>query len=157
MLQEIGGSLDKVDAWVEDALAQKKKIAGYRSSHFKVRSAPAPHLREMAIKAHRAARQAKLDPDVRRHAAISLHHGRQSLNTNVDFCSRHGLLQPRHPDGSLHADLCHRSHEQLDPPTCSSSGAKPPFSAAERMRPANPTAEKVVPISERWGSNPGIR
>ena len=48
MLQEIG-DLDKVDAWVEDALAQKKKIMGIGHRVYKVLDPRAPHLREMAI------------------------------------------------------------------------------------------------------------
>jgi len=48
MLQEIG-SLDKVDGWVEDALAQKKKIMGIGHRVYKVLDPRAPHLREMAI------------------------------------------------------------------------------------------------------------
>src|SRR2546423_115014 len=49
MLQEIG-SLDHVDAWVEDALAQKKKIMGIGHRVYKVLDPRAPHLKAMAIK-----------------------------------------------------------------------------------------------------------
>src|SRR4029078_7918060 len=49
MLQEIG-SLDKVDAWVDDALAQKKKIMGIGHRVYKVLDPRAPHLKAMAVK-----------------------------------------------------------------------------------------------------------
>ncbi len=47
MLQEIG-SLANVDAWVEDALAQKKKIMGIGHRVYKVLDPRAPHLKRMA-------------------------------------------------------------------------------------------------------------
>jgi citrate synthase len=47
MLQEIG-SLDKVDAFIEDALAQKKKIMGIGHRVYKVLDPRAPHLKKMA-------------------------------------------------------------------------------------------------------------
>ena len=49
MLQEIG-DLDKVDAWIEEALAQKKKIMGIGHRVYKVLDPRAPHLKAMAIK-----------------------------------------------------------------------------------------------------------
>ena len=49
MLQEIG-SLEKVDQWIEDALAQKKKIMGIGHRVYKVLDPRAPHLKAMAIK-----------------------------------------------------------------------------------------------------------
>ena len=48
MLQEIG-SEENVDAWVENALEQKKKIMGIGHRVYKVLDPRAPHLREMAI------------------------------------------------------------------------------------------------------------
>jgi citrate synthase len=47
MLQEIG-SLDKVDAFIDDALAQKKKIMGIGHRVYKVLDPRAPHLKKMA-------------------------------------------------------------------------------------------------------------
>ena len=49
MLLEIG-SEDKVDAWVEEQLAQKKKIMGIGHRVYKVLDPRAPHLRAMAVK-----------------------------------------------------------------------------------------------------------
>ena len=49
MLQEIG-SLDKVDAYVEDCLENKKKIMGIGHRVYKVLDPRAPHLQRMAIK-----------------------------------------------------------------------------------------------------------
>src|SRR2546423_2985064 len=47
MLQEIG-SLDKVDAWVEEALANKRKIMGIGHRIYKVLDPRAPNLKKMA-------------------------------------------------------------------------------------------------------------
>ena len=49
MLLEIG-SEDNVDAWVEEQLAQKKKIMGIGHRVYKVLDPRAPHLRAMAVK-----------------------------------------------------------------------------------------------------------
>ncbi|MBL9183700.1 MAG: citrate synthase [Verrucomicrobiaceae bacterium] len=84
MLQEIG-SLDKVDAWVEDALAQKKKIMGIGHRVYKVLDPRAPHLREMAIKLTEQLGEAKWIQMSERIATIMRE--RKSLNANVDFYS----------------------------------------------------------------------
>ena len=47
MLQEIG-SLDKVDAYIDDALANKRKIMGIGHRIYKVLDPRAPHLKRMA-------------------------------------------------------------------------------------------------------------
>jgi citrate synthase len=47
MLQEIG-SLDKVDGWLEDSLANKRKIMGIGHRIYKVLDPRAPHLKRMA-------------------------------------------------------------------------------------------------------------
>ncbi len=49
MLKEIG-DLDKVDAYIDDALAQKKKIMGIGHRVYKVLDPRAPHLKKMAQK-----------------------------------------------------------------------------------------------------------
>src|SRR3979411_339738 len=49
MLQEIG-SEDKVDAYIEKQLAEKKKIMGIGRRVYKVLDPRAPHFRPMAIK-----------------------------------------------------------------------------------------------------------
>ena len=49
MLQEIGDE-DKVDAWVEEQLAQKKKIMGIGHRVYKTLDPRAPHLRAMGVK-----------------------------------------------------------------------------------------------------------
>jgi citrate synthase len=84
MLQEIG-DLDKVDAWVEDALAQKKKIMGIGHRVYKVLDPRAPHLREMAIKLTEQLGEAKWIQMSERIATIMRE--RKSLNANVDFYS----------------------------------------------------------------------
>lgn len=84
MLEEIG-SPDKVDAWVEDALAQKKKIMGIGHRVYKVLDPRAPHLREMAIKLTTQLGEAKWIQMSERIAEIMRE--RKNLNANVDFYS----------------------------------------------------------------------
>jgi citrate synthase len=84
MLEEIG-SPDKVDAWVEDALAQKKKIMGIGHRVYKVLDPRAPHLKAMAIKLSNELGEAKWIQMSERIAAIMSE--RKGLNANVDFYS----------------------------------------------------------------------
>lgn len=84
MLEEIG-SPDKVDSWVEDALAQKKKIMGIGHRVYKVLDPRAPHLREMAIQLTTQLGEAKWIQMSERIAEIMRE--RKGLNANVDFYS----------------------------------------------------------------------
>ena len=84
MLQEIG-SLDKVDAWIEDALAQKKKIMGIGHRVYKVLDPRAPHLKAMAIKLSEELGDPKWIQMSERIAQIMKE--RKGLNANVDFYS----------------------------------------------------------------------
>ena len=84
MLQEIG-SLDHVDAWIEEALAQKKKIMGIGHRVYKVLDPRAPHLKAMAIKLSEELGEAKWIQMSERIAAIMKE--RKGLNANVDFYS----------------------------------------------------------------------
>jgi citrate synthase len=84
MLQEIG-SLDKVDGWIEEALAQKKKIMGIGHRVYKVLDPRAPHLKAMAIKLSEELGDAKWIQMSERIATIMKE--RKGLNANVDFYS----------------------------------------------------------------------
>ncbi len=84
MLQEIG-SLDQVDGWVEDALAQKKKIMGIGHRVYKVLDPRAPHLREMAVQLTSQLGETKWIDMSERIAQIMRE--RKNLNANVDFYS----------------------------------------------------------------------
>jgi citrate synthase len=84
MLQEIGDE-DKVDAWVEEQLAQKKKIMGIGHRVYKVLDPRAPHLRAMAIKLSNELGEPKWIKMSERIAAIMKE--RKGLNANVDFYS----------------------------------------------------------------------
>ena len=84
MLEEIG-SPDKVDAWVEDALAQKKKIMGIGHRVYKVLDPRAPHLKAMAIKLSDQLGEAKWIQMSERIATIMKE--QKGLNANVDFYS----------------------------------------------------------------------
>jgi citrate synthase len=84
MLQEIG-SLENVDPWIEDALAQKKKIMGIGHRVYKVLDPRAPHLKAMAIKLSEQLGEAKWIQMSERIATIMKE--RKGLNANVDFYS----------------------------------------------------------------------
>jgi citrate synthase len=84
MLQEIG-SLDKVDSWIEEALAQKKKIMGIGHRVYKVLDPRAPHLKAMAIKLSEELGDPKWIQMSERIATIMKE--RKGLNANVDFYS----------------------------------------------------------------------
>ena len=84
MLQEIG-TLDKVDAYVQECLAQKKKIMGIGHRVYKVLDPRAPHLKEMAIKLSNQLGEPKWIQMSERIAQIM--RDRKHLNANVDFYS----------------------------------------------------------------------
>ncbi|HYR57536.1 MAG TPA: citrate/2-methylcitrate synthase, partial [Chthoniobacteraceae bacterium] len=84
MLEEIG-SLEKVDAWIDEALAQKKKIMGIGHRVYKVLDPRAPHLKAMAIKLSEELGEPKWIQMSERIAAIMKE--RKGLNANVDFYS----------------------------------------------------------------------
>jgi citrate synthase len=84
MLEEIG-SLDAVDAWVDESLAQKKKIMGIGHRVYKVLDPRAPHLKAMAIKLSEKLGDPKWIQMSERIATIMKE--RKGLNANVDFYS----------------------------------------------------------------------
>jgi citrate synthase len=84
MLLEIG-SEDKVDAWVDEQLAQKKKIMGIGHRVYKVLDPRAPHLRAMAIKLCEELGEPKWIHMSERIAQIMKE--KKGLNANVDFYS----------------------------------------------------------------------
>ena len=84
MLQEIG-SLDKVDAFVENALANKQKIMGIGHRVYKVLDPRAPHLKRMAQKLTAELGETKWIDMSERIAEMMLE--RKNLNANVDFYS----------------------------------------------------------------------
>jgi citrate synthase len=84
MLEEIGTE-DKVEAYVTDQLAQKKKIMGIGHRVYKVLDPRAPHLREMAIRLTEELGDAKWIRMSEKIAAIMKE--KKGLNANVDFYS----------------------------------------------------------------------
>jgi citrate synthase len=84
MLEEIG-SEDRVDAYIEDQLAQKKKIMGIGHRVYKVLDPRAPHLREMAIRLTNELGDAKWIRMSEKIAALMKE--KKGLNANVDFYS----------------------------------------------------------------------
>jgi citrate synthase len=84
MLQEIG-SPDKVDAYVEEALAQKKKIMGIGHRVYKVLDPRAPILKAMAIQLSSELGEPKWIEMSERIAALMKE--KKGLHANVDFYS----------------------------------------------------------------------
>jgi citrate synthase len=84
MLEEIG-SEDKVDAYVEKQLAEKKKIMGIGHRVYKTLDPRAPHLRGMAVKLSEKLGEPKW---IRMSERIAhLMKEKKNLNANVDFYS----------------------------------------------------------------------
>jgi citrate synthase len=84
MLQKIG-SLEKVDGWVKEQMAQKKKIMGIGHRVYKVLDPRAPHLKRMAEKLTAELGDTKWIQMSERIAQIM--HQEKGLNANVDFYS----------------------------------------------------------------------
>lgn len=84
MLEEIGSEAN-VDPWLEDALAQKKKIMGIGHRVYKVLDPRAPHLRNMAVKLTEQLGEPKWIRMSERIAQVMRE--RKGLNANVDFYS----------------------------------------------------------------------
>jgi citrate synthase len=84
MLLEIGNE-DKVDEWIEEQLAQKKKIMGIGHRVYKVLDPRAPHLRSMAVKLSEELGEPKWIRMSERIAEIMKE--KKGLNANVDFYS----------------------------------------------------------------------
>lgn len=84
MLEEIG-SEDKVDAYIEEQLAQKKKIMGIGHRVYKTLDPRAPHLQRMAIKLSEKLGDPKWIKMSERIAQLMKE--KKNLNANVDFYS----------------------------------------------------------------------
>ena len=84
MLHEIG-SLENVDSWVADALAQKKKIMGIGHRVYKVLDPRAPHLKRMAQLLSTQLGEPKWIQMSERIAELMLE--KKHLHANVDFYS----------------------------------------------------------------------
>jgi citrate synthase len=84
MLREIG-SEDKVDAYIDNQLAQKKKIMGIGHRVYKTLDPRAPHLRAMAIKLSEKIGEPKWIRMSERIAELMKQ--KKNLNANVDFYS----------------------------------------------------------------------
>jgi len=84
MLEEIG-SEDKVDAYVEKQLAEKKKIMGIGHRVYKTLDPRAPHLQKMAIKLSSQLGEPKWIKMSERIAQLMKE--KKNLNANVDFYS----------------------------------------------------------------------
>lgn len=84
MLEEIG-SEDKVDAYIDNQLAQKKKIMGIGHRVYKTLDPRAPHLRAMAIKLSEKLGEPKWIRMSERIAELMKE--KKNLNANVDFYS----------------------------------------------------------------------
>ncbi len=84
MLEEIG-SVDKVDAYVEDCLANKRKIMGIGHRVYTTLDPRAPHLKRMAQKLTKELGEPKWIQMSERIDELML--AKKNLNDNVDFYS----------------------------------------------------------------------
>ncbi|MEP6809802.1 MAG: citrate synthase [Chthoniobacterales bacterium] len=84
MLEEIG-SEDRVDAYIEEQLAQKKKIMGIGHRVYKTLDPRAPHLQRMAVKLSEKLGDPKWIKMSERIAQLMRE--KKNLNANVDFYS----------------------------------------------------------------------
>jgi citrate synthase len=84
MLEEIG-SEDKVDAYIEKQLAEKKKIMGIGHRVYKTLDPRAPHLQKMAVKLSEKLGDPKWIKMSERIAKLMKE--KKNLNANVDFYS----------------------------------------------------------------------
>ncbi len=84
MLEQIG-SEDKVDAYIEEQLAEKKKIMGIGHRVYKTLDPRAPHLQRMAVKLSEKLGDPKWIRMSERIAQLMKE--RKNLNANVDFYS----------------------------------------------------------------------
>jgi citrate synthase len=84
MLQEIGAP-DKVDEYIEDALANKRKIMGIGHRIYKVLDPRAPHLKRMALLLSEKLGEKKWIQMSERIAQLMLE--KKGLHANVDFYS----------------------------------------------------------------------
>jgi citrate synthase len=84
MLEEIG-SEDRVDAFIDEQLAQKKKIMGIGHRVYKTLDPRAPHLQRMAVKLSEKLGDPKWIRMSERIAQLMKE--RKNLNANVDFYS----------------------------------------------------------------------
>jgi citrate synthase len=84
MLQEIGDE-SKVDSWVENALATKKKVMGIGHRVYKTLDPRAPHLRSMAVQLCEQLGEGKWIRMSERIAELMKE--KKGLNANVDFYS----------------------------------------------------------------------
>jgi citrate synthase len=84
MLQKIG-ELENVDVYIEEQLAQKKKIMGIGHRVYKTLDPRAPHLRNMAIKVSEKLGEPKWIKMSERIAELMKE--KKNLNANVDFYS----------------------------------------------------------------------
>ena len=130
MLQEIG-SLDKVDAYIADALAQKKKIMGIGHRVYKTLDPRAPHLKRMAQILSAKLGEPKWIQMSERIAEIMLKE--KAPQRQRRFLFRDRLLLARHSDRFVHAHFCHRAHRGLDGARARTTGGQPPDSPAERL------------------------
>src|SRR3954469_8420816 len=145
MLQKIG-SLENVDSYIEEQLAQKKKIMGIGHRVYKTLDPRAPHLRAMAVKLSEKVGEPKWIKMSQRIAELMKE--KKNLNANVDFYSatvHHSLGIPTDLFTPVFAivrfsRLCAQVLEQLE-----NNRLYLPHSEYV----GEPVGKKVVPIDER--------
>ncbi len=146
MLKEIGDE-DKVDAWVDEQLAQKKKIMGIGHRVYKTLDPRAPHLRAMAVKLTEQLGEPKWVRMSERIATLMKE--KKGLNANVDFYSATVYYSLGSADGPVHARSLPSRARRAGRRTSSNSLPTTGSTARLSEYTGTPVGLEVVPIDER--------
>ena len=118
MLDEIG-SIDNVRKWLEDAVANKKKVMGFGHRVYKVKDPRATVLQEMAENVFVETGRPKdyeMAMELERLAAGMPNLGQKGIYPERRFLLGHGLSEHRHSARPVHAGVRHRARGRLAGP-----------------------------------------
>ena len=132
MLQEIG-SLDRVDAYVEECMAQKKKIMGIGHRVYKTLDPRAPTLRRMAQLPEHPTGRTEVDSDERPHRGVDAEE--KATQCQRGFLFGHRLLFDGISDRSFYAHFCDCPHHRLGRRMCWSNWPTTAYLARKAITP----------------------
>ena len=134
MLDEIGG-IENVEAWLEDAVANKKKIMGFGHRVYKVKDPRATVLQELAENVFVETGRPKCTRwrcELERLAAEQARP--EGHLSERRFLLRHRLSEPRHSARPVHADLRHRPRRRLAGALAGTAEEQPHLPAGADLR-----------------------
>ena len=135
MLDEIG-TIENVRAWLEDAIANKKKIMGFGHRVYKVKDPRATVLQELAehVFAETGRPPTVRDGDRNGKASWPACSGPKGIYPNVDFYSGIVYQSLGIPARPVHADLRHRPRRRLAGPLAGTAAEQPHLPARADLR-----------------------